>query len=47
MPKPRESILDSDQQNPKIISDLIAHGEVIEPWIGIIVQNIDAGLARI
>jgi S1-C subfamily serine protease len=30
----------------KIISDLIAHGEVIEPWIGIIVQNIDAGLAR-
>jgi S1-C subfamily serine protease len=30
----------------KIISDLIAHGEVIEPWIGIIVQNIDAGLSR-
>ncbi|MGB5423702.1 MAG: Do family serine endopeptidase [Desulfobacterales bacterium] len=30
----------------KIISDLIAHGEVIEPWIGIIVQNIDTGLAR-
>lgn len=30
----------------KIISDLIAHGEVIEPWIGIIVQNIDAALAR-
>ena len=30
----------------KIISDLIVHGEVIEPWIGIIVQNIDAGLAR-
>ena len=30
----------------KIISDLIAHGEVIEAWIGIIVQNIDAGLAR-
>ena len=30
----------------KIISDLITHGEVIEPWIGIIVQNIDAGLAR-
>ncbi len=30
----------------KIISDLIAHGEVIEPWIGLIVQNIDAGLAR-
>lgn len=30
----------------KIISDLIAHGEVIEPWIGLIVQNIDVGLAR-
>ena len=30
----------------KIISDLITHGEVIEAWIGIIVQNIDAGLAR-
>lgn len=30
----------------KIITDLIAHGEVIEPWIGIIVQNIDGGLAR-
>ena len=30
----------------KIIADLITHGEVIEPWIGIIVQNIDAGLAR-
>jgi Do/DeqQ family serine protease len=30
----------------KIISDLIVHGEVIEPWIGIIVQNIDAGLSR-
>ena len=30
----------------KIISDLITHGEVIEAWIGIIVQNIDTGLAR-
>lgn len=30
----------------KIISDLITHGEVIEAWIGIIVQNVDAGLAR-
>jgi Do/DeqQ family serine protease len=30
----------------KIISDLIAHGEVITPWIGIIVQNIDASLAN-
>ncbi len=30
----------------KIISDLITHGEVIEAWIGIIVQNIDVGLAR-
>ncbi len=30
----------------KIISDLIQHGQVIEAWIGITVQNIDAGLAR-
>ncbi|HHP7233443.1 MAG TPA: Do family serine endopeptidase [Desulfobacterales bacterium] len=30
----------------KIISDLIAHGEVIEAWIGLIVQNIDAALSR-
>jgi serine protease Do len=30
----------------KIISDLIQHGEVIEAWIGVIVQNINAGLAR-
>jgi Do/DeqQ family serine protease len=30
----------------KVISDLITHGEVIEAWIGIIVQNIDGGLAR-
>ena len=30
----------------KIISDLIEHGEVIEAWIGITVQNMDMGLAR-
>jgi Do/DeqQ family serine protease len=30
----------------KIISDLIEHGEVVEAWIGITVQNMDAGLAR-
>ena len=30
----------------KIISDLIEHGEVIEAWIGITVQNMDTGLAR-
>jgi Do/DeqQ family serine protease len=30
----------------KIISDLIEHGEVIEAWIGLIVQNITAGLSR-
>lgn len=29
----------------KIISDLIVHGEVIEAWIGLIVQNIDAALS--
>jgi len=30
----------------KIIDDLIVHGEVIEAWIGLIVQNIDAALSR-
>ena len=30
----------------KIISDLIAHGQVIEAWVGLIVQNINRGLAR-
>ena len=30
----------------KIISDLIAYGEVIHAWIGISVQNIDARLAQ-
>lgn len=30
----------------KIISDLIEHGEVIEAWIGITVQNLDRGLSR-
>ena len=30
----------------KIISDLIQHGEVIQAWIGITVQNIDENLAR-
>jgi len=30
----------------KIVSDLIKHGEVIQPWIGITVQNIDKKLAR-
>jgi len=30
----------------KIINDLIAHGEVIEAWIGLIVQNIDVALSR-
>jgi Do/DeqQ family serine protease len=30
----------------KIISDLIEHGEVLQSWIGVTVQNIDANLAR-
>jgi Do/DeqQ family serine protease len=30
----------------KIISDLIQYGEVIQAWIGITVQNLDASLAR-
>ena len=30
----------------KIVSDLIKHGEVIQPWIGVTVQNIDKKLAR-
>ena len=30
----------------KIISDLIEHGEVLQSWIGVTVQNIDAELAR-
>ena len=30
----------------KIVSDLINHGEVIQPWIGVTVQNIDKKLAR-
>ena len=30
----------------KIISDLIEHGEVLQAWIGVTVQNIDAELAR-
>ena len=30
----------------KIVSDLIKHGEVIQPWIGVTVQNIDEKLAR-
>jgi S1-C subfamily serine protease len=30
----------------KIISDLIEHGEVLQSWIGVTVQNIDADLAR-
>ena len=30
----------------KIISDLIQYGEVIQAWIGITVQNMDASLAR-
>jgi Do/DeqQ family serine protease len=30
----------------KIIADLITHGEVIEAWLGLIVQNIDAALSR-
>lgn len=30
----------------KIVSDLIKHGEVIQPWIGITVQNIDDKLSR-
>lgn len=29
----------------KIVSDLIKHGEVIQPWIGVTVQNIDKKLA--
>ena len=30
----------------KIVSDLIKHGEVIQPWIGVTVQNLDNKLAR-
>jgi len=30
----------------KIISDLIQHGEVVQPWLGITVQNPDARLSR-
>ncbi|MCP4106811.1 MAG: Do family serine endopeptidase [Desulfobacteraceae bacterium] len=30
----------------KIISDLIQYGEVVQPWIGTIVQDIDARLAQ-
>ncbi|MBW1820146.1 MAG: Do family serine endopeptidase [Deltaproteobacteria bacterium] len=30
----------------KIVSDLIKHGEVIQPWIGVYVQNINEKLAR-
>ncbi|MDY6790680.1 MAG: Do family serine endopeptidase [Thermodesulfobacteriota bacterium] len=30
----------------KIVSDLIKHGEVIQPWIGVTVQNIDEKLTR-
>ncbi|MBU2522365.1 MAG: Do family serine endopeptidase [Proteobacteria bacterium] len=30
----------------KIISDLIQHGEVIQPWIGLIIQNLDTRLAQ-
>ena len=30
----------------KIVSDLIKHGEVIQPWIGVTVQNIDEKLSR-
>ena len=30
----------------KIVSDLIKHGEVIQPWIGVTVQNLDKKLAR-
>ena len=30
----------------KIISDLIQHGEVIQPWIGLTIQNLDTRLAQ-
>ena len=30
----------------KIISDLIQHGEVIQPWLGITIQSIDTRLAQ-
>jgi serine protease Do len=30
----------------RIISDLIRHGEVIQPWIGLSVQDMDAGLSQ-
>ena len=30
----------------KIVSDLIKHGEVIQSWIGVTVQNIDKNIAR-
>ena len=30
----------------KIVSDLIKHGEVIQPWIGVTVQDIDEKIAR-
>ncbi|MCP4106353.1 MAG: Do family serine endopeptidase [Desulfobacteraceae bacterium] len=30
----------------KIISDLIQYGEVVQPWIGVIIQDIDARLAQ-
>ncbi|MCJ7830774.1 MAG: trypsin-like peptidase domain-containing protein, partial [Desulfobacterales bacterium] len=30
----------------RIVADLIAHGEVIVPWIGLVVQDLDAKLAQ-
>ncbi len=30
----------------RIIADLISHGEVVQAWIGLMVQDIDAGMSR-
>jgi Do/DeqQ family serine protease len=30
----------------RIITDLIRHGEVVQPWIGLTVQDLDAGLSQ-
>jgi Do/DeqQ family serine protease len=34
------------QRAKRIVSDLIAYGEVIQPWIGLAVQDLDPSLAR-
>jgi serine protease Do len=34
------------QRAKRIVSDLIVHGEVVQPWIGLTVQDLDPSLAR-